>query len=347
MNMQPTTKWLKRLASAALGVLAVVTFICAAQSAVPAQTSASPAGVTAFEQFRQSLGSSDRAAFDEYLNHLSPAQRADFEEFWRNLSPAERAEYRPDAETIHEYLTFILSEHLYAYPKRTTDPAAVERGRTLYTLNGCSFCHGKDTRGGDGGPNLLRSQRVLRDQNGELIAEVVLKGVANTAMPAFSLKQTDISDIAQFLRSFEVSGGDSAREHPTSILTGDAKAGRRYFRSYCAACHSVDGDLRGLASKYREPRVLQQHWLMPTGGASRFTVVVSSPGSTPTAGTLIRIDEFLVTVELVDGTQRTFERQGAVPKVDVHDPLAAHKALLPLYADKNIHDVTAYLENLK
>src|SRR5262245_17749664 len=49
-----------------------------------------------------------------------------------------------------------------AYPARTTDPVAVARGATVYERNGCSFCHGKDTRGGDGGPSLLRSQLVLR-----------------------------------------------------------------------------------------------------------------------------------------------------------------------------------------
>ena len=37
----------------------------------------------------------------------------------------------------------------------------------------CAFCHGDDARGGDGGPNLLRSQIVLDDQKGELIGNVV------------------------------------------------------------------------------------------------------------------------------------------------------------------------------
>ena len=49
------------------------------------------------------------------------------------------------------------------------DPAIVERGTTLYGIN-CRLCHGADLRGGDmGGINLLRSQLVLGDQDGELI----------------------------------------------------------------------------------------------------------------------------------------------------------------------------------
>src|SRR5262249_1064116 len=54
-------------------------------------------------------------------------------------------------------------------PRPPGDPAAIERGRALYSVN-CTFCHGPDTRGGDGGPSLLRAAIVLDDQNGELIA---------------------------------------------------------------------------------------------------------------------------------------------------------------------------------
>src|SRR5881394_3709234 len=63
-----------------------------------------------------------------------------------------------------------------AYPSRPpADPAAVERGKALYSVN-CQFCHGADTRGGDSGPSLLRSSVVLDDQHGELIAPVVRGG---------------------------------------------------------------------------------------------------------------------------------------------------------------------------
>src|SRR5258707_824802 len=53
------------------------------------------------------------------------------------------------------------------FPQRPpADPAVVERGKALYGVN-CQFCHGADTRGGDSGPSLLRSQFVQEDQNGE------------------------------------------------------------------------------------------------------------------------------------------------------------------------------------
>jgi cytochrome c oxidase cbb3-type subunit III len=54
-------------------------------------------------------------------------------------------------------------------------------------------------------------------------------------------------------------------------------------------------------------------------------------------------------VTLIDseGAQRTFTREGDVPKVEVHDPLEPHRELLRTYSDKEIHDVTAYLVTVK
>src|SRR5712692_3269135 len=57
--------------------------------------------------------------------------------------------------------------------RKLADPAVIERGKTLYGVN-CRLCHGPDLRGGDmGGVNLMRSQLVLTDQDGELIYPVV------------------------------------------------------------------------------------------------------------------------------------------------------------------------------
>src|SRR5262245_35992392 len=53
------------------------------------------------------------------------------------------------------------------------DPEQISRGKTLYGIS-CTGCHGADLRGGDlGGPNLLRSQLALSDQDGELIVPVI------------------------------------------------------------------------------------------------------------------------------------------------------------------------------
>ena len=77
------------------------------------------------------------------------------------------------------------------------------------------------------------------------------------------------------------------------------------------------------------------------------TVSVTLPSGESIAGRLVQIDDFLVTVGLADGTVRTFRRDAYVPMGEVHDPMKAHRDLMAVYTDKDIHDVTAYLVTLK
>lgn len=232
-----------------------------------------------------------------------------------------------------------------AYPPRATDAAKVERGKGLYVANGCSFCHGADARGGNGGPSLVRSQRVMRDREGELIAEPIVKGVPNTTMVAFPLTQQQISEIAEFLHKEQATRRVKAEITPQQFLTGNAAAGKRYFAKQCAVCHSVDRDLKGFAGKFTEPRPLQQRWLLPSGAAT--TAVITLPDGSRHEGMLVRQDEFLITIGQADGTQRTFARDGSTPAVEIRDPLARHRELLPQYTDRDIHNLTAYLVTLK
>jgi cytochrome c oxidase cbb3-type subunit 3 len=60
-----------------------------------------------------------------------------------------------------------------------------------------------------------------------------------------------------------------------------------------------------------------------------------------------RIDDFIVTMTLADGTARSFRRDGDTPAIEVHDPLKPHKDLLPGYTDRDIHNLTAYLVTLQ
>jgi cytochrome c oxidase cbb3-type subunit III len=241
------------------------------------------------------------------------------------------------------------------YPTRPPgDPAAIERGKALYGVN-CQFCHGADTRGGDGGPSLLRSSIVLDDQHGELMAPVIRSG--RPGMPKFTLTDAQIADIAAFVHTFRAAGYDESRVKPPSIVVGDAKAGEAFFTAKCASCHSTSGDLRGLATKIADPRLLQQTWLMPGTGAGRggtppvqvkpTTVTVTLPSGEKIDGTLDRIDDFTVALTTADGSRRTFRTEGDTPKVEIHDPLQPHRDLLRIYRDADIHNVTAFLVTLK
>jgi len=245
-----------------------------------------------------------------------------------------------------------------AYPQHAAgDPAAIDRGKAIYGVQ-CAFCHGSDARGGEGGPNLLRSELVLNDQKGELIAPVVQNGRIDAGMPKFPLTNPQIEDIAAFVHSFRVGGYDISRNRPPTILVGDAKAGQSYFQQKCASCHSVTGDLKGIGLKFEDPKQLQNYFLIPGGGRGGFgggapsnipptTVTVTSASGQKLEGRLNRIDDFIVIFTQADGTQRSVRRDGDTPKIEIHDPLKPHKDLLPEYTDKNIHDLTAYLVTVK
>jgi mono/diheme cytochrome c family protein len=241
------------------------------------------------------------------------------------------------------------------YPSRAAaDPAVLERGKQLFGLH-CAFCHGQDARGGsEGGPNLIRSDIVLNDKNGERITPIVQNG--RGAMPKIDVTPAQVADIAVFIHSFPVGGRDPARELPRTILVGDSKAGEKVFAARCASCHSVTGDLKGFGARGSDPTALQQAWLMPAGGRGGrggitdvppTTATVTLPSGQKIEGRLMRIDDFIVSLQLSDESNRSFTRKGNSPKVEVHDPMETHKTLLRSYTDKEIHDLTAYLVTIR
>jgi cytochrome c oxidase cbb3-type subunit III len=241
-----------------------------------------------------------------------------------------------------------------AFPQHDkADQATIDRGKALYGVQ-CNFCHGSDARGGEGGPNLLRSDLVLNDKNGEAIAQVVQNGRGE--MPRINLTNEQVSDIAAFIHSFRVGGYDVSRMTPPSILVGDAAAGEKAFQAKCASCHSATGDLKGLASRFSDPKQLQNNFLMPGGGRGgrgggrggpATTVTVTMPGGAKVEGRLVRIDDFIVTLADADGLQHSIRRDGDTPKVEINDPVKPHRDLLHTYSDTEIHNITAYLVTLK
>jgi cytochrome c oxidase cbb3-type subunit 3 len=153
-----------------------------------------------------------------------------------------------------------------------------------------------------------------------------------------------VQDIAAFLhaRMQEIRG---TRLPETALLVGDPKAGQAYFNGAgkCNTCHSPTGDLAHIGAK-DQPLALTTSFLTPPAKPLQATVVLVSGQSVQ--GKLDYLDEF--TVSLVDtaGVHHSWPRE-RTRSIDVVDPLAAHKALLPAYTDKDIHDLLAYLVTLK
>jgi cytochrome c oxidase cbb3-type subunit 3 len=251
------------------------------------------------------------------------------------------------------------------------DPELIARGKPLFVTN-CSACHGVDLRGGvTGGPNLLRSPVVLMDQKGELILPIVHGARAERGMPALPLPDADVLAIAEYIHSVLATarnqGAPPESEAPLpNALVGDAKAGEVYFAAKCSSCHSP-GDLAGIGSKIPEAKALQNYWVVGGEGGGRggrngrgvsasgtatsarrtVTATVTLPNGEKVQGQLARLDNFLVTLVLDDGSLRTFRRDGDRPKIEVKDPLEAHKSLPAMLTDKDMHDVTAYLATFK
>ena len=240
------------------------------------------------------------------------------------------------------------------------DPALIARGNGLYGVH-CRACHGVDLRGGDqGGPNLLRSDTVLNDQAGELITPVLLSG--QSAMPPIRVTPEDARAIAEYIHSVTATmrGQGNPPLGPPAVLNvvvGDAAAGEAYFKTQCASCHSATRSLQGIASRLTDPTALQNFWISAGGELSRggrgggrprpIPVTVTPGTGQKVEGTLVRLDDFYVVIELADGTPRTFRRSGDQPVVDARDPLETHIKLLTTYTDSDIHNVTAYLVTLK
>jgi hypothetical protein len=59
------------------------------------------------------------------------------------------------------------------------------------------------------------------------------------------------------------------------------------------------------------------------------------------------MDDFVVVLTRDDGTRQTIVRRGNEPKVDVRDPSDAHRQLVSALADRDMHNVTAYLWTVK
>jgi cytochrome c oxidase cbb3-type subunit III len=256
------------------------------------------------------------------------------------------------------------------YTRPLASPDVLLRGKALYDTN-CASCHAVDLRGTVDGkyPNLLRSGIALRDQKGELVAATVAKH-----SPAINLIETDTVAIAEYIHSVHATMGGQGSppgRNPTNVvlnvLVGDAKAGEATFGTLCGSCHSVTGNLRAIATKFPDPRALQNGWVSGSasafagggggggrggGGAAGLPATVSMADGSKLQGTLVRQDDFLVVLMLPDGTRKSMARTDGVPKVEVRDPMEGHKNAIVKLAfedsdNKKMHDITAYLWTIK
>jgi mono/diheme cytochrome c family protein len=154
--------------------------------------------------------------------------------------------------------------------------AALERGRTVYVLNHCHFCHGVDlTRATMGAANLSQSPLVGTDEDGSVIGPLVKAGLPNlqTAMPSYTeLTPPELVDLARYIHFLRQQARFRELSGVTDTVPGNRTAGETYFNgaAQCRSCHSVTGDLAGIAGKYDmatlRARLLRPGPAMPAEG---------------------------------------------------------------------------------
>ena len=233
-----------------------------------------------------------------------------------------------------------------AWPQADTQDPAIERGHKQFG-QACGFCHGPDATGARG-PDLVRSPLVAHDVKGDLIGEAIRHGRPEKGMPAMPLTDEQVSDIAAFLhaRALEATRSNGLRGvYPLEkLLTGKADAGKAFFNGLggCSKCHSPTGDLDKVASKY-SPIDLEAHMLYPEGRHT--TAVVTLPSGEQIKGAVAHVDDFEIALRDGSGWYRSFSRDGV--KVELQDPVAAHREMLGKLSQADVHNLFAYLQTLK
>jgi mono/diheme cytochrome c family protein len=237
-------------------------------------------------------------------------------------------------------------------PLPPLDTATSDRGKLVYSAN-CASCHGADARGTERGVDLARAFSVRLDPRGAQLGPFLSAGHKNNSVPPIHLTENQIGDIAMYFRTVVNFANAGVGNVAPNIIVGNASDGKAFFNGEgkCSTCHSVTGDLKGIGSKY-SATMLQNRIVLPRGRGPRMrtdppeperTVTITKPDGTTESGTLVLISDFLVTFRDASGTLRSATRRGDVPKVTIHDPLAAHVQTMRHMTTKQMHDLTAYL----
>ena len=222
-----------------------------------------------------------------------------------------------------------------------------EAGRSLFQQN-CAFCHGRDTMGGETGPDLTRSKLVVADVAGDKISEVVRNGRPEKKMPAFNFSSQELLGLAAYIHAQAAKAatqkGGRRGVDVADLQTGNVESGKQYFNGAgtCSKCHSPTGDLAGIATRY-EGLQLEERMLYPRGAKSHVTVTL--PSGQKITGVLEYQDEFVVGLRESDGTYRSW--QVSKIKYAVDSPVTAHVDLFSKYTDADIHNLMAYIQTLR
>jgi mono/diheme cytochrome c family protein len=123
--------------------------------------------------------------------------------------------------------------------------AALERGKRVFRLNECNYCHGIDlTRAPRGArADLKHNPLVGADEKGELIGLIVMNGLpmSQTSMPRFGdvITTEQMVDLAAYIH-FQRQAERYKELIALKEAPGNSAAGKAYFNEVgkCATCHA-------------------------------------------------------------------------------------------------------------
>jgi len=227
--------------------------------------------------------------------------------------------------------------------RQKVDAAAATRGRAVWAQY-CINCHGPLAKGTSSGPDLIRSELVLRDRLGNEIGPALKRLAGHDA----GITREQLTDLTHFLKEqMEATAKDRNPVVQPNVLTGDRAAGRVYFEGAggCTRCHSATGDLAGIGNRYPDAVDLEQRFLFPRR-TKRVQATVTPASGAAVTGEVVSIDDFEIALRDAAGAYHEWTRRPDL-RVEMRDPLEAHHELLDQYTDQQIHDTVRYLESLK
>jgi cytochrome c oxidase cbb3-type subunit III len=250
--------------------------------------------------------------------------------------------------------------------KTSFDMASVDRGGKIFAAQ-CASCHGANSRGGTGTKtdvDLLRSEIVVMDHSGRELPGFLAIGRPEKQMPKFELSHDDGVDLATWLH-YQVSLVTLWQQYTRmNVLDGDAKAGEAFFNGAvgkCSTCHSVTVDLKGIGQKNNHDAGNLQSAILGGGGrgggrggggrggggagGANVTATVTLQNGEKFTGSPMLINDFVVEIRLPSGEDKTWLRNNGWPQVAQVNKLQPHIDLMTKYADADIHNLAAYLND--
>ena len=142
---------------------------------------------------------------------------------------------------------------------------ALERGRAVYVISSCHFCHGVDlTQTAMGAANLMHSRVVGADTNGNILGPLVKAGLPalQTSMPSYyEMTPKEIFDLAAYIHYLRQIG-KYAELMTAELPQGDASQGKSVFdgAAGCSKCHTAES----LAPRLKkQPNEQKKQLLLP------------------------------------------------------------------------------------